>query len=208
MSRKVKLIIIFFLLLDISYITLKGLNLSFLNLPNIKGLLYDKSSYNSSIFNGIEPPPFEYGKKLENHFIEDIYSNAINVSENNKCFKLIRIVQSKNTDNINIDSFINFVELQNDISNRDILYVYIISSNESNKITENLKYLQNKYNIAICQVSTNFLKKVYNISNFRCEYNMLLDNNNNIRLNDFGLDNELIREIVQYEFSKGLLREN
>jgi len=214
MIIKWKYLVTAVIIMDIIYIAL----FYYINLMyypqniNKKITRYDLNENTQKVVLSGKSLSLEYGDIIQNHELYDMFNNKVIISNSNMMFKFLKFVPLLNSDNIDINDIISFIELVHKFENSEIqinqskiqfFYVVIIDSLNLNR--SKLANFQKKLNINIITISKDELFKYYKISENYNGFSVLLDKFNKIRFAYNTQENELVLRIIRQELLKDTL---
>jgi len=141
----------------------------------------------------------DYGNLIKDHVIFDVADKEINITKDIEKYKFIKIIQIRDENNIDIDYFTSFLEIRNDFTEENIVFIYMVIGNFRKEKKKELVNIQNKYNITITNVSKSFLLDNYTISGSRCGYFIFLSKDNRVKLAISSIDPEVLKQILKQE---------
>ena len=142
-----------------------------------------------------------YGDSISGLITSDISGKQIDITDRNKRFKFVKIVQPKSLDSISPDNFVWISELVSTMNSKETDYFFVIASHEKPSTSQAIKltYLQEKTGIRIVVLQRQKVLDSLNIPDCGCGYLLLLDRFNKIRLSIYNIEIETIKKITQRE---------
>ena len=203
MKGKWKYLLYIVIVLDLVYIGFYGYN-KYIRIPMSRTSRAAVANPDTTSVSTEFILPFDYGDTVKNHVLTDVAGEIIDISPANNNFKFLNIIQISNPDKINIDYFSTFIDIRKEFINKEIEFLYINIGEFSLKKKKELSKFQEKFNINICSISTDLMKKLYKLSNCKCGYIILLDNNNQVRFANTGtgMDIDSIILILKKELER------
>ena len=193
-----KFIILFIIILDLLYLgqwSYKKYNdystISFLNDDKNNNIIVDstKSSF------------LPYGTVINDHSINVINGNILNISQTNNKYKIINIVPYINIDLLNTE-LNGIVNINNVLSKQEMIYILISVGNLLKKDIKELIKIQNDKGIYITNASKKYINEKYSINDIRCGFLLILDYENRIRYAGQKVSNDVLLNILSNELLK------
>ena len=145
--------------------------------------------------------PLKYKEHIPDRFFLDVTNKPVFLGKNNT-FKLIMIQTVVNPNLFSIDNLLLLIELKKKKLKRKIDFIYITTTViPETKIVE-LSNLQNLFNIKICSLKDSELYKMFNLREKRCEFYLILSDNNEVRYANYIGGVKLLHDILLLEFKR------
>jgi len=194
MRNKIKYILIIFLLLDLTFLIQWGI----LKYNKKKNIDNDSKIENELFATGEYLLLLNYGETIINHSLKDISNEIVSISSHSNEFKYIYFSQAK-SNNVKIEDIIRINEIKDSFKTDRIKWVIVIIGDIDLKKNNELYAIQKKYGIVISNISKELAENIYKISNSKCGYNLLLDQNNKVRLAHPSLEVNIMKRIIKQE---------
>lgn len=203
MKGKWKYLLYTIIFLDLIYIGFYGYN-RYIRYPMLVTSRNTTAMSDSTYMSIKFKPPHGYGDRVTDHILINVTGKKIEISPNNLNFKFLKIIQSINTDKINIDYFSEFIEIRKDFIDEDIIFIYLIVGEFSEKKKKEFTKIQEKFDINIGFILEKFMKDYYNLPDCRCGFSILLDGDNIVRYAYSGIGSQIIKKIIRNELKKSI----
>jgi len=165
------------------------------DLPNFNGEFIPYDSYT----------PLGYGTVLKNFILRDIKLNNIEISQSNNFFKYLLICRPNSSKEIQTEQLYYILELYNKFSDSNILFAFLYSGKFSNPTKAKLNELQNRYQVRFIEITYDFLKEHFKISERADGVFFLLDDKNRVRMANLIFNVEVMKNIIIREIGKNIL---
>ena len=117
-------------------------------------------------------------------------------------YKYIDILQTDNSDAVNIDFLNSIIEKKKMFRNNNIQFYFLIVGKVNNKKKNELYLIQEKFGIIIGIISLVTLQEIFNLSDCKCGFSFLLDNKNKVRYANRAIVSDMMNEIINSELQK------
>jgi len=195
MKKLIYLIIILdFIFLAIFYLTY------FHSLP-YKGNKKQETKTVKSYYDDTISLPFYYGDKIKNHVLKSINSKNINITNKNRNFKFITILEIDSIINLNPYNLNFFIETRKILTDKKLEFIVLFFGKLNKKNIPMLNELSKMYNFSVAEIDSFDLKTYYNLTQSKNGFRVLLDSDNRVRM----FTNEVasqIENVIQKELKK------
>lgn len=198
MNNKLKYILLAVLILDIFY-----LGLYTHNRLSRKKYTYNESSSGSARDKAIyEEIDMEYGDLINGHELVAVTGETIDIKTTGKSFKLLKIYQPSENEQLDIDDFMDLYLIKKEIEGSNVDTYYILINDIDRDDTEQLIGISEKLNIQFAVITKSEMKEYYRLPHCNCGYTILLDTNNKIRISNIMGDDTLLLKMIRKELTR------
>jgi len=90
-------------------------------------------------------------------------------------------------------------DIRKEIINTDIMFLFVIVGEISDKKKNELSKIQDKFGIRILSISEEYLRNTFKLSDSICGIFILLDKNNRVKFYNTGITVNQMIKIIKYE---------